>query len=83
LQYSLKFTFLKTVDFISLIRFSTNIMFLWHLNSLAYMSVYYTFDCSIYLFFTAEYFVFAPEMNKWSVQLEYMLSDVVSHTHMR
>jgi len=47
------------------------------------MSVYYTFDCSIYLFFTAEYFVFAPEMNKWSVQLQYMLWDVVSHTRMR
>jgi hypothetical protein len=47
------------------------------------MSVYYTFDC-IYLFFTAEYFVFAPEMNKWSAQLEYMLSAVVvSHTRLR
>ena len=59
-------------------------MFLWYLNSLAYMSLYYTFDCSIYLFVTAEYFVFTPEMNKWSVQLEYMLSAVVvSHIHVR
>jgi hypothetical protein len=48
------------------------------------MSLYYTFDCSIYLFITAEYLVFTPEMYKRSVQLEYMLSAVVvSHTHMR
>jgi hypothetical protein len=59
-------------------------MFSWYLNSLAYMNVYYTFDCNIYLFFTAEYFVFAPEMNKWSVQLENVLSAaVVPHTRMR